>query len=341
MSANGSRGVQNVPLLSICIASMGRPSELNEQVNRLLEMTKELPVEIVIVDASKAGDRLERKDDRLRVIFLDQANGIDADYDLAVQSAQGTYCWLFTDDDQPDPDAAHRIITALLDPSRPSLVLVDARVSDPIGGRLRNTMLDPGCLLELPPHAEEAALAGTAGLLTYIGSVVIERTEWLSRRNDLHLGSEFQHVGFILAAPFPRAIRVLTPPAINIKYGVAHWEPRSLTVWTQKWPQLIRSTIKDPALWVRFSAASLPSQAHLLLTFRARKIFDRSWSGRVYPLEKPWIRRGVFLLISKTPVPLARFLVLSAARALRQDARALRFDIQRSKLLPTAVVKSG
>ena len=333
MSTNMHPDRSGNPLLSICIASMGRPRELFAQVSRLLNMTNHLPVEIVVVDASKTEDQLRLSDSRLRVLCLEKANGIDADYDLAVEAAVGTYCWLFTDDDLPDADAAERIVAALLEPVSPGLVLIDARVLDPNGNALRDTMLDPFCRLEVPAQGEVTALSGAAGLLTYIGSVVIERAEWLARRSDQHLGSEFQHVGFILSGPFVRPIKVLSPPAISIRYGVAHWESRALRVWTHQWPQLIRSSLTDKDSWAKFSAASIQSQAHSLLSFRARRIFNRSFVRSVYPLETSVFRRAIFSVIASTPILVAQYLVLGAARVFRQDARAIRFDISRSKTL--------
>ncbi len=325
-------GVDSIPVLSVCIATMKRQSEITRQVEKLLALSEGLSVEIVVADASPAADQLAVSNPRLTVLKLAEPGGIDADYDRAILAAKGDYCWLLPDDDQIDDDVLTRLIP-LLDrvADRPCLVLIDARVFDPSGALLQESKLPSGFPKRLRPNALPAEFGGAAELLTYIGSVVILRSQWLGRRSEKYIGTEFRHVGLILEAPLPGSAVILTPPAISIQYGVAHWEPRAVKVWTAQWPAVIRDSVKTPKDWGSFYSASLPRQIFALLGFQARNLLSRSAVQNAYPEETSRAKRFAFNLVTRCPQVLAGFLVLSAARIARTDDRLLRFDIRRSR----------
>jgi abequosyltransferase len=250
-----------------------------------------------------------------------------------VLAAKGDYCWLLTDDDQIDDDVLMRLLP-LLDPQgeRPSLALIDARVVDPSGKPLQDSKLDQGFPKRIGPHALSSEFGGAADLLTYIGSVVISRTEWISRRTERYVGTEFRHVGLILETPLPRSVAILSPPAITIQYGVAHWEPRAVKVWTSQWPAVIRNSVSKPSDWASFYSATFPRQIFALLGFRARNLLRQSEAKNVYPEERSSLRRVAFQLVSCCPPAFARFLVLTASKVARTDDRLMRFDILRAQI---------
>jgi glycosyltransferase involved in cell wall biosynthesis len=320
------------PLLSVCIATMKRTSEVTRQVEKILALSEGLPVEIVVADASPTRNQLTVSHPRLTILRLAKPGGIDTDYDHAVLVAKGEYCWLLTDDDQVDDDVLVRLLPLLEPPAaKPSLVLIDARVFDPTGSLLQESKLKSGFPNRLDHKAPPAEFGGAAELLTYIGSVVISRAEWLTRRSDKYVGTEFRHVGLILEAPLPKPVIVLTPPAISIRYGVAHWEPRAVKVWTSQWPEVIQNSVKDPGVWPSFYSASLVRQVFSLLQFRGRNLLPRSEVKHVYPTETSSMKRLVFQLVAWCPPVLACTLVLSAARLAGVDDRHLRFDILRAR----------
>jgi abequosyltransferase len=321
-------------LLSICIATMKRQVEVTRQVEKLLALSEGLSVELVVADASPTPQQLAVSHPRLTVLRLAAPGGIDTDYDQAVMVARGEYCWLLTDDDQVDDDVLTRLLPLLNQHQpkpKPSLVLIDARVFDPQGSLLQESKLDRNFPSWLGPAASPAEYGGAAELLTYIGAVVISRAEWLSRRSERYVGTEFRHVGLILEAPLPGAVLVLSPPAISIQYGVAHWEPRAVKVWTSQWPSVIRDSVKSPSDWASFYSASLPRQLFALLGFRARNLLPRSEATRVYPRETSRWKRLGFYLVTCCPPTIAAFAVLGAARVASTDDRHLRFDISRAR----------
>ncbi len=321
-----------VPVLSVCIATMKREAQITQQVTKLLSISEGLPVEIVVADASPEGSQLAVTHPRMTVLSLEAPNGIDADYDCAVSAARGAYCWLLTDDDEVDDDVLHRLLPMLYRIDRaPSLVLIDARVFDPAGNLLQESKLPLGFPTLLEPNALPAEFGGAAGLLSYIGSVVISRSEWLHRRSEKYVGTEFRHVGLILEAPFTGSVVFLTPPAITIQYGVAHWEPRAVRVWTAQWPAVIRDSVKSPGDWRSFYSSTFPRQIAALLGFRARSLVSQSDAHSVYPEEKSKLKRFCFSLATRFPPSLAACVVLNAAKITRTDDRLLRFDIHRAR----------
>jgi abequosyltransferase len=319
-------------VLSICIATMKRRNEITRQVERLLALSDGLPIEIVVADASPLPDQLALVHPRLKVLSLSKPSGIDADYDRAVTESKGEYCWLLTDDDQVDDDILVRLLPLLRNPKgNPSLALIDARVTDAFGSLLQESRLKDAFPSSLRSKALSSEFGGAAELLTYIGSVVISRNEWLSRRSQRYVGTEFRHVGLILEAPLPAHVAILSPPAITIQYGVAHWEPRAVRVWTAQWPAVIRDSVKTSSDWASFYSASFPRQIFSLLGFRARNLLPRSEAPHVYPRERSPLKRIAFTLVTYCPTHAAGFVVLTAAKIARTDVRLLRFDIRRAR----------
>ena len=316
--------------LSVCIASMNRLNELTEVVQNLLSSSEGLDVEVVVADASPAGEQLSIEHERLRVVLLDRPNGVDNDYSTAIENASGLYCWLFTDDDRPDPDCVRRILEQIKLSVEPlSLLLVDARVVTPDNVPLLESMLPMDFPGRLEAGAGAREFVGAKELLTFIGSVVVRRSLWLERYSSAYVGSEFRHVGLLLSAPLPGPTVVLGP-AITVKYGVAHWESRAVRVWTKQWPSVIRESVHDRTLWSQYFATSLLRQCYSLLTFRARKLLSSENCSEAFPDETRPRVRSAFKLISKCPIGIARVAVLGTAVITRSDTRQLRFDLRRA-----------
>ena len=321
-----------MPLVSVIIASMNRPAALRSIVTRLLDISQGLPVDVVVADASPKDHQLVLEDPRLTIVHLESPGGVDADYDRAVRGASGTYCWFFTDDDAVDDDAVASVVTALSgnNSETTSLLLVDARVVDPKGNLLQKSLLPSATARSFPPGTGVEAFAPFAPLLTFIGSVVIDRSLWMSRVSDDFVGSEFRHVGLILSAPLPGRVLVLERPRVTITYGLAHWETRALEVWTKKWPMLIRSCVERPDAWGLFYPESVVRQASFLVDYRARGLLSHQNVQLCFPFERSAIRSMTHATVARLPRSVAR--VLSRIKAKRQspESRMLQFDLSRS-----------
>ena len=70
-----------------------------------------------------------------------------------------------------------------------------------------------------------------AAYLTFIGGVVIRRSQWLARQREPYFGTLFIHVGVIFQLPPLQKVSVIAQPLISIRYGNALWTARGFEIW--------------------------------------------------------------------------------------------------------------
>ena len=253
---------------------MNRALSLSETLNSIYSQVPS-EVEIVIVDGSSTDDtkevvsRFQEHTPLIHYVRKKQPEGVDRDFDAAVGHARGEYCWLLSDDDPLKPGALSKVMEALR--RSPSVVVVNAEVRNPDLSRLleeRRLRIHSDRMYS-PTQFKEFFIE-TAGYLSFIGGVVIQRKFWCSRERGHYYGTEFVHVGVLFQAPLPGEAFVIAEPLITIRYGVAKWTARGFEIWMFKWPGLIWS----------FPGFSDSDKAHVtprepwralktLLTFRA------------------------------------------------------------------------
>jgi abequosyltransferase len=237
-------------LLSICIPTLNRGTFIGETLESLTAQLSD-GVEIVIVDGGST-DGTEQivqgfvsRFPRIRYVRSKLSNtvpsnqGFDRDCDLAVELAQGTYCWLMTDDDLFADGAVAEVLSHVK--TGYDLIFTSAKVCNLDFSRV----LEPS----LPRlDADRKYTLATWGdfteeiapQLTFLGAVIIRRTVWLTRDRSKHYGTGFVHVGVILAAPLDGIIAIARPLVI-IRYGNALWRSRAFDIWMDHWPKLVWS----------------------------------------------------------------------------------------------------
>jgi len=231
--------------LSICIATFNRADFIGETLDSIVSQLTD-DCELVIVDGASTDNTQQvvsgylDKWPRINYIRLTSKGGIDKDYDLSIQHAQGDYCWLFSDDDLLKPGAVEHILSELNHQLDLCIVNSEARSAN-----LSELLQERICQLPqdktYTPEALEDLFIDTCQYLTFIGSVVIRRSLWLERERLKYFGSDFIHVGIIFQAPMPGTARFIAHPWIIIRYGNASWSARSFKIWNFQWPQLIWS----------------------------------------------------------------------------------------------------
>ena len=234
--------------LSVCIATMGRPDELVYLLIEILAQVENLNVEVVIVDSS-----LEKN---IQVVEMMQSTvhtydwtgipkGVDADFNRAVSIAKGKYCWLLPDDDELIPDALASISRELGQGF--DLVLLNAIVyDDSMSHVLQASMVPSGTPEFLVGPVTAETLIPFSRLLSYIGSIVVQRNIWNTGVISDFFGTEFAHVGLLLMQPPQNGIRFISRPMIRIRYGNAHWESRYAKIWWKNWEGVVTRCISDP-----------------------------------------------------------------------------------------------
>lgn len=234
--------------LSVCIATMGRPDELVYLLIEILAQVKNLNIEIVIVDSSL--------EENIQVAEMMQStvhtynwtgipNGVDADFNQAVSIATGKYCWLLPDDDELMADALASISREIGQGF--DLVLLNAIVYDEsMSHVLLASMVPDGTPEFLAGPVTAETLIPYSRLLSYIGSIVIQRNIWDTGVISDFFGTEFAHVGLVLTRPPQNGIRFISRPMIRIRYGNAHWEGRYAKIWWKNWEGIVGKCISDP-----------------------------------------------------------------------------------------------
>jgi abequosyltransferase len=235
----------SAPRLSIVIATLNRARFIGETLETIVsQVTGE--VEVLILDGASTDGTdavvqgFAKRCPQLRYVRQDKNHGVDRDFDRAVELAAGKYCWLMTDDDLLVPGAVAKVLAALGD--EPSLLLVNSEVKSlDLSQVIEPSRLGFSDDRTYGPHELSRLFADVGAYITFIGSVIIDRSLWLSRRREPYFGTLFIHVGVIFQAPLPREAKVLGAPLISIRYGNAMWRPRDFEIWMFKWPDLVWS----------------------------------------------------------------------------------------------------
>jgi abequosyltransferase len=231
--------------LSICIATYGRAAFIGQTLEAILAQADER-VEVIVVDGASPDDTsavvgaLQVAHPRL-VYHRELSNeGVDRDFDKAVEYACGDYCWLMSDDDILVPDAIATVLACLAD--EPELVVVNAEIRNKdLTAGLKPNQLDISTDCEFSARDQQSLFMATADYLSFIGAVVIRRVTWLARERAPYFGSLFIHMGVIFQRPLLGRAKVIARPLIQIRYGNALWTARGFEIWIDKWPRLIWS----------------------------------------------------------------------------------------------------
>jgi glycosyltransferase involved in cell wall biosynthesis len=229
------------PRLSICIATFKRARFIGETLSSILEQL-EPGVEIVVVDGASPDETASvvarHAHPTLRYHREPVNSGVDGDYDKAVGYARGEHCWLMTDDDVLAPGAVRRVLAEL--ERDPDLVVVNAQTCTNDLARVVDERV-----LRLPgdrvygAESWEDFFADAANYLTFIGGVVVRRSEWMRRDRASYYGTAFIHVGVLFQGPPLRRVTVVVDPLVRIRLGNAMWSPRGFEIFMFRWPRLI------------------------------------------------------------------------------------------------------
>jgi abequosyltransferase len=274
--------------LSICIATLNRAKFIGQTLATIIpQMTSE--TEIFILDGASSDETqhvvtvAQEKCQKIRYQRRDKNEGVDRDYNSAVEQCIGEYVWLMTDDDFLLPGSVKKVLSEL--ESQPSLIVVNSEIRNAD----MTTLLQPRRLAVTTDDTFTAAdwdrFVATAGdYLSFIGCVIIKREIWLARQKTPYFGTLFIHVGVILQDPLPAHIEILAEPFISIRYGNAMWRPREFEIWMFKWTNLIWSF---PGIGERAKAAVCEKEPWLNLR---NLLLLRAKGSYALPQYKTWLQ---------------------------------------------------
>jgi abequosyltransferase len=274
------------PKLSICIATVNRARFIGSTLETILpQLTPDC--EVVVLDGGSTDDTREvvfecaKCCNRLRYVRQDSNNGVDRDYDRAIQIAEGEYCWLMTDDDWMKPGAVSSVLSALV--HNRDLVVVNVEFRDFSMSRvLQDRWLDFEADRIYESGHVDRLFEELGDLLWYIGSIIIRRDVWLERERERYYGSLFVYVGVIFQKPLPGNALVIATPQLSYRTGNAHtFSSRIAEILLNKWPSILESLPFSKAAREKIGSACPWASPQWLLLLRAWGVYDlaeyRQW----------------------------------------------------------------
>lgn len=265
--------------LSICISTFNRAALIGATLESIITQATD-ECEIVVLDGASTDDT-ERvvsewvaAFDRLRYVRQDTNNGVDRDFDRAVELARGEFCWLLPDDDLLKPGAVAAVLEALR--RSYSLVVVNTEDKDAnMANVLQQSRLGFSSDRVYGPGEMDRLFAEAGAHLSYTGSVVIDRAIWLARARVCYYGSMFIHVGVIFQAPLPGETLVMAKPYISYRHSSAHaWWPKLFEIFMFRWPALVWSLAPSESAKRKVCSAEPWREFRTLLQFRAFGVYS-------------------------------------------------------------------
>lgn len=263
------------PKLSICITTLNRAAVIGATLESVISQAKD-DVEIVVLDAASTDNTEQvvaeyaRRFGRLRYIRQQTNNGLDRDFDRAVELAEGEYCWLLSDDDILKDGAINSVLDALN--TNPSLIIVNAEHRDfQMSKVLHPRLLEVDSDRTYPPDALDRLFEDTRSAVMVISCVIIMRVIWIARVKDQYYGSMFIHVGVIFQDHLPGNALVIAKPLVSHRRGNTHSAAlgASFDIIMMRWPRVVSSLAIPKSLKMKVCDPAQFKNFRTLLTLRS------------------------------------------------------------------------
>ena len=293
-------------ILSICIKTKNRTNYLEETLLSIL-IQKPSSIEIIILDSSSDNqtrnliESLNLLDPIFKYIKNEKLN-LDEGYDEAVMNSNGLYCWLLPDDDIIIEESINIILTKIAldyDLILLNLECYNKEMTLSLKQKLKNSETD----LFFSKNDLNHFLSEMGNLLSYIGSVVIKKSIWLSKPRVSYFGSWFVHVGVILASDQINRIIYITKPMIKYRSGNSSWTTKSFEIWYIRWPELIWSFSNfNDAIKNKVAPKKSWNSLFKLIKSRAMGEYDYNIYKKFIKSNSNSSRIILLLFISKFPI---------------------------------------
>jgi abequosyltransferase len=302
------------PILSICIATKNRANYLEETLLSIL-IQKSSSIEIVILDSSSDNqtrnliEKLNLVDPIFKYIKNEKLN-LDEGYDEAVMNSNGLYCWLLPDDDLIIEETIYIILNNIAlgyDLILLNLECYNKEMTLNLKQKLKNSETD----LIFSKNDLNNFLTEMGILLSYIGSVIIKKSIWMSKPRLPYFGSWFVHVGVILASDEINRILYISEPLIKYRSGNSSWTAKSFEIWYIKWPELIWSFSNfNDSIMNKIAPKESWNLLSKLIKSRAMGEYDFNIYKKYIKSNSNTSKKIILLFISKLPVLILNTLLI-------------------------------
>ena len=216
------------PLISIVIPSNNRTDLLKEAI---LSITSETGwnsnCELCISDNSEGDETSKfintKYSNNSQIIYrrsLD-AQTLDENVNMAVSMARGEYVWVFGDDDLISKDSLANLIT-YLDSSSPDILILNS-CSFQEKGIVETSRLSLDTLKVYGPNDNDSFMIDLGGYLTYVGSIVLRKSLWITHFQSKKVGTFFAHLDTVCRAKIGHTAHCLPSPAIKMRMHMQTW----------------------------------------------------------------------------------------------------------------------
>lgn len=295
------------PKLSICISTLNRAAFIGKTIDSIAsQLTDEC--ELLILDnASTDGtqqllsERAQR-DKRIRYVRKETNDGLDRNYDQAIELSRGEYCWPMADDDLFKPGAVAAVLEVLQRDVSAVFVNTEFRNAD-LSILLQERFLNFDRDRVYGPWELDRMFVEFGDFFRYIAALVIKREIWLARNRKLYFGSLFIFVGIIFQSRFPSDIHVIARPLVVYRAGNQQtFLPQLMELLLAKWPALVTSLpIAESAKRQNHSARPWKHPYQLLLWRGAGYYTFKEYSLWLKPQLRRASEKALPLLISVLP----------------------------------------
>lgn len=273
-------------LLSICVGTFNRAEYIAATLDSIIDQATE-ECEIVVSDNASTDATEEvvakcaQRFARLRYSRHPTNQGMDRNFDRAVELAAGKYCWLFADDDLMKSGAIASVLRALR--QQPSVVMTNLELrNSSMSISLKAGLLAFDTDRHYKPSELDRLFLDVQKTAWYLSTNIIRRDLWLSRRREPYYGTLFLYVAVIFQAPPPADVIVLAEPLVAFRTSMQNsYSSRMGEILLSTWPTVVASlALSDATRGNVISAQPWTSLRHLF-TLRGMGMYTwvecRSW----------------------------------------------------------------
>jgi abequosyltransferase len=232
--------------LAICFSTKNRTSNLLNTLKRLLlnKNIKNEKIQITIVDATEFSSyqkikNLNLKQKNYYINYIhdpEDLGGLDAAYDKAVRFSDAKYVYLASDDDL----ISENFLTVVLDKikNNKDLYILNTNVVDSdLNMTLQENRLKVSNDYEFTYYKKKKIPNVLIEQLSYIGSILIRRENWISYDSSKYFNSYFSHLSNIFDSKDEINIYIISSVLVHCRIDAESWSKKHLILWNFYWPQ--------------------------------------------------------------------------------------------------------
>ena len=324
--------------LSICIGTYNRSEYICETLDSILTQNLDC-VEIIIVDGASTDDthlllkKYQNNYKNLHYYRLPSKGGFDKDYSIAVNYANGEYCWLFGDDDIVKLGSIDYILEQLK--YKYDSIIVNAEIKNTdMSQLLKNKCINLSHNKIYEKKDFQEFFTDTAAHSSFVGSIIIKRSIWNIRNKKIYFGTLLVHVGVLFQSNFQGKLLTIAKPLVSIRYGNALWTVKSFEISLFIWPKLIWEFTSFPDSAKKIITPREPWRNIVrLLYFRARGSYSSNEYNKYLSKEFGFFKNLLAYYIARIPGKFLNIIFYSyffIFQYFHRNAKSILIDLEKS-----------